>query len=167
VSPSEESIEGPLDGAELAAVAEAAGARLRGNADEDEEATRVAAGRLLHAATAAMGAGYSLSQIATAEARGQDDVRRELRGEALRRVERSGRHARDAEADHHRAIARAVRLGLSTREIAAAAGVTHGTVRTISNRYAEPQAVDDAATDEPPEIADVSPARGEAPPVDR
>ncbi len=27
-----------------------------------------------------------------------------------------------------------MRLGLSTREIAAAAGVTHGTVRSISNR---------------------------------
>ena len=29
----------------------------------------------------------------------------------------SGHHAREAQAEHHRAIARAVRLGLSTREI--------------------------------------------------
>jgi hypothetical protein len=51
-------------------------------------------------------------------------------------VERSGRQARDAQAEHHRAIGRAMRLGLSTREIALAADVTHGTVRAISNRLA-------------------------------
>jgi predicted transcriptional regulator len=154
VSRSEESVGGPLEAPELAAVAEAAGARLRGDADEDREAKRAAAERLLAAATSAMGAGYSLSEIAGAEARGKDDVRRELRGEALRRVERSGRHARDAEADHHRAIARAVRLGLSTREIAAAAGVTHGTVRTISNRYAASRSAGDLAADQPLESED-------------
>ena len=85
------------------------------------------------AVTAAMGAGYPLGEIAAAEARGQDEVRHELRGEALKRVERSGRHAREAQADHHRAIARAVRLGLSTREIAVAAQVTHSTIRSINN----------------------------------
>jgi DNA-binding NarL/FixJ family response regulator len=72
--------------------------------------------------------------IALAEARGKDDVRDALRGETLRGVERSGRRAREARIEHHQAIARAMRLGLSTREIAAAAGVSHGTVRAISNR---------------------------------
>lgn len=160
MSPSEETIDGPLEAAELVAVAEAAGARLRGNADEDEDGIRAAADRLLSAATAAMGAGYSLTEIAAAEARGQDNVRRELRGDALRRVERSGRHARDAESDHHRAIARAVRLGLSTREIAGAAGVTHGTVRMISNRYAEPKADVNQAVDQPPQLEETSSPSG-------
>ena len=163
MSPSEESSESPVEAAELAAVAEAAGARLRGDADEDQVATRTAAERLLRAATLAMGAGHSLSEIAAAEARGQDKVRRELRGEALRRVERSGRHARDAEADHHRAIARAVRLGLSTREIAAAAGVTHGTVRTISNRYVAPLPAEDVAAYQPPGSQDRLSPTGEQP----
>jgi len=46
----------------------------------------------------------------------------------------TGRSVRSAQSEHHRSIARAVRLGLSTRQIAAAAGVTHGTVRAITNR---------------------------------
>ncbi len=61
-------------------------------------------------------------------------VRNSLRGDTLRSVDRSGRRAREARSEYHQAIARAMRLGLSTREIAAAAGVTHGTVRSISNR---------------------------------
>lgn len=160
MSTSGESVERLLE-AELVAVAEAAGARLRAEADEDEEAARAAAERLLAAATSAMGAGYSLSEIAGAEARGQKDVRRELRGDELKRVERSGRHARDAEADHHSAIARAVRLGLSTREIAVAAGVTHGTIRAISSRFADAGPSDDMTEDRPPESHDQSDLTGE------
>jgi DNA invertase Pin-like site-specific DNA recombinase len=76
-------------------------------------------------------------EIAQAEARGKDLVRRELGGDALKEVERTGLLAREAEAEHHRAIARAMRLGLSMREIALAAGVTHGTIRAIGNRLAE------------------------------
>jgi DNA invertase Pin-like site-specific DNA recombinase len=75
--------------------------------------------------------------IAQAEARGKEKVRRELGGDSLKTVERTGHHAREAEAEHHRAIARAMRLGLSMREIALAAGVTHGTIRAIGNRLAE------------------------------
>jgi DNA-binding NarL/FixJ family response regulator len=89
---------------------------------------------LLAAATSAMNAGYSLSEIAQAEARGKADVRTALRPDTLKRVERTGRNVRDAQTEHHRTIGRAVRLGLSTRQIAAAAGVTHGTVRAIANR---------------------------------
>jgi DNA-binding NarL/FixJ family response regulator len=119
---------------ELAAVAEAAGARLRAETDADRDAAQAAAEALVTAASAAMGAGLSLSAIAQAEAYGKEEVRDDLRDDTLRGVARSGRRARETRVEHHQAIARAVRLGLSTREIAAAADVTHGTVRAISNR---------------------------------
>ncbi len=135
VSASGEMVEGAPP-PELMAVADAAGERLRAEADEEHGAADRAAQALLTAATAAMGAGYSLSEIARAESRGKEEVKRALGGDALKRVERSGRQARDARAEHHRAIARAMRLGMSTREIAAAADVTHGTVRAIVNRLA-------------------------------
>src|SRR5436305_4481328 len=107
--------------AELAAVARAAGDRLRAETDADDDAAKAAAEALVTAATAAMAAGHSLSDIAQAESRGKQDVREILRGDTLRSVERSGRRARETRMEHHQAIARAMRLGLSTREIAAAA----------------------------------------------
>lgn len=122
---------------ELLAVAEAAGARLRAETEGGRDAGQSASEALMKAATSALGAGYSLREIAGAEASGQEDVRRALAGDALKRVERTGSHTRDAEREHHRAIARAMRLGLSTREIAVAAGVTHGTIRAISNRLTD------------------------------
>jgi predicted transcriptional regulator len=132
---SEQDGERALEG-ELLAVAETAGARLRAETDEDDEAARVAAEGLMRAATVAMEAGYSLTEIARAEARGKDTVRQTLRGDALKLVARSGQRAREAQAEHYRAIARATRLGLPMRDIAQAAGVTHGTIRAISNRLA-------------------------------
>ncbi len=119
---------------ELLSVAEAARARLRAETKEDHEAARAAANVLREAATLAMSAGFPLTEIARAEALGKELLRGELGRDALSRVERSGLQVRETQAKHHRAIARAVRLGLSTREIAAAAGVTHGTVRAISDR---------------------------------
>jgi DNA-binding NarL/FixJ family response regulator len=124
-------LEGPL-----AAVAEAAGARLRAETDEDAGAAQAAADELTRKATAAMAAGYSLTEIARAEARGKDTLRRTLRGDALKLVERTGSRAREAQAEHYHAIARATRLGLPMREIAHAAHVTHGTIRAITNRLA-------------------------------
>jgi DNA-binding NarL/FixJ family response regulator len=124
-------LEGPL-----LVVAEAAGARLRAETDEDRDAARGAAEELTRAATSAMGAGHSLTEIARAEARGKDTLRRTLREDALKLVERTGSRARDAQAEHYRAIARATRLGLPMREIAQSANVTHGTIRAISNRLA-------------------------------
>jgi DNA-binding NarL/FixJ family response regulator len=135
VSSSREGVDEPLRG-ELLAVAEAAGARLRAETEEDLDGARAAAETLLGAATSAMSAGVSLAEIARAEARGKEELRRELGRDALKRVERSARHVQEAEAEHHRVIARAMRLGLSTREIAMAAGVTHGTVRAITSRLA-------------------------------
>jgi DNA-binding NarL/FixJ family response regulator len=119
---------------ELAAVAQAAGDRLRAETDADARGAKAAGEALLTAATAAMAAGYSLSDITQAEAQGKEGVRDALRPDTLRDVKRSGRRAREAKQEHHQAIARAMRLGLSTREIATAARVAHGTVRAIINR---------------------------------
>ena len=120
----------------LAAVAEAAGARLRAEAEEDAAATDTASESFMAATMSAMGAGFSLREITAAETRGQNDVRTALRRDTLRKVERAAGHARNAEAEYHAAVGRAVRLGLSTREVASAAGVTHGTIRAISQRVA-------------------------------
>jgi DNA-binding NarL/FixJ family response regulator len=119
---------------ELVAVAQAAGDRLRAETDGDARAAKAAGDALLAAATAAMAAGQSLSDITQAEAHGKDGVRNALRPDTLRDVKRSGRRAREARQEHHQAIARAMRLGLSTREIATAARVAHGTVRAIMTR---------------------------------
>lgn len=133
---------------ELEIVAQAAGDRLRAQTDENFPAIDQASQALVSAATAAMGAGYSLSEIARAEMDGKDEVRSALSGDALRRVERTGRQAREAQLEHHRAIGRAMRLGLSTREIAAAADITHGTVRAITNRLAAAGSQGDVASEE-------------------
>jgi hypothetical protein len=144
----EEGFDRPLEG-ELLAVAQAAVGRMRADAAEDADAVSAAAEQLLAAATSAISANYPLAEIARAEACGKDKVRRELAGDALKRVERSGRQAREAEAEHHRAIARAMRLGLSMREIALAAGVTHGTIRAISHRLDNAGAGTNAGGDQP------------------
>jgi DNA-binding NarL/FixJ family response regulator len=150
VSRSNESVDRPV-GAELEAVEEAAGARLRAETEADANAAGVAAEALLAAATSAMAAGYPLGDIAQAETRGKARLRDELRDDALKLVERSGRSMRDAMVDHHQAIARAVRLGLSMREIALAAGVTHGTIRAISNRLVGKEPAGDVAEHELPD----------------
>ena len=56
--------------AELAPVAQAAGARLRAETDADGDAAKAAAEELVTAASAAMAAGRSLTEITQAEARG-------------------------------------------------------------------------------------------------
>ena len=124
-----------LEGA-LFAVTEAGGARLRAETDQDGNAAQSAADELMRAASAAMAAGCSLAEIARAEACGKETVRRTLRADALKLVERTGNRAREMQAEHYRAIARATRLGLPMREIAQAAEVTHGTIRAINNRLA-------------------------------
>jgi DNA-binding NarL/FixJ family response regulator len=119
---------------ELASVAEAAAHRLRAETDGDDDATIAGAQSLLEAATSALNAGYSLAEITQAEARGKSDLRDSLREGILQNVEHTGQRVNEAQSEHREAIARAVRLGLSARQIAAAAGVTHGTVRAIMNR---------------------------------
>ncbi len=134
--------EGPT-ASELLAVARAAGVRLQADGEGDETSAETATGQLREAAAAAMAAGYSLTEIVNAERRGQEDVRARLRGDFLRRVERTGRQARRSELEHHSAIIRSLRLGLSTREVAAAAGVTHGTIRAIANRHGDDPSVEE------------------------
>jgi hypothetical protein len=129
-------------------VADAAGTRLRAEVAVDRDLDAAASQELLAAVTAAFSAKHSLAEIARAEARGKERVRRELGGDALKRVERTGRQAREAEAEHHRAIGRAMRLGLSMREIALAAGVTHGTIRAIGNRVAEDDTSESTSDDQ-------------------
>ncbi len=136
----------PSPDGDLLAVAEAAGARLRAETDQDGEATSAAANALMQAASSAMVAGRSLTEIAQAEARGKETVRHALRADALKLVERTGNRVREMQAEHYRAIAGATRLGLPMREIAQAAGVTHGTIRAINNRLA----VQAAESDIPP-----------------
>jgi DNA-binding NarL/FixJ family response regulator len=135
VATSEQLDDRPLEG-ELVTVAEAAGARLRAETDQDADAARLAAEALVSAASTAMAAGHSLTAIASAEAHGKETVRQALRGDALRLVESTGEQARAMRAEHYQAIARASRLGLAMREIAHAAGVAHGTIRAINNRLA-------------------------------
>ena len=134
---------------ELAAVAQAAGDRLRAETDADARAAKAAGDVLLTAATAAMAAGHSLSDITQAEADGKEGVRDDLRPDTLRDVKRTGRRAREARKEHHQTIARAMRLGLSTREIATAASVAHGTVRAIINRLSGAEPKEAAHIDEP------------------
>ena len=69
----------------------------------------------------------------------------------LRQVTRAAKRKREADREYEQAISRAGGLGLSHREIAAAAQVSHGTVRAIltratpganNERADEPQPVD-------------------------
>ncbi len=86
------------------------------------------------AASRAIAAGLSLAEIADAEQIGQGRAREELGPELLRRVEHAARRKRDAEHEYEQAIVRAGRLGVTYRDVAAAAQVAHGTVRAIIAR---------------------------------
>src|SRR5437763_991124 len=74
-------------------------------------------------------AAAALSAIAEAERIGEERARNELRTDILRKVERAAKRKREVDVDYDHAIERAARLGLSHREIATAAHVTHGTIR--------------------------------------
>ncbi len=146
---------------ELASVADAAGRRLRAEVDGDKQAAEAGAQSLLRAATSAMNAGYSLTQITQAETQGKLDVRASLRPDTLKQVKRTGRIVRDAEAEHHRTIVRAVRLGLSTRQIAAAAGVTP---RNSARDHESPDWSESDRVAEPPGVASGRPRPSERSP---
>jgi hypothetical protein len=118
---------------ELREVVDAADALVRAHANDDEAVEPVQK-RSLQAARVALEAGYSLSDMATAEEQGRRRAREQLRGDLLRRVARSAKRVQEATEEHHSDIRRASQIGLSTREIAIAADVAHGTVRAIINR---------------------------------
>ena len=96
---------------------------------------RIAAGeaqrRVAEAAGAAIAARAALSAIAEAERAGKLRARGDLGADVLRQVARAAKRKRDADDEYEQAIRRAGRLGLSHREIASAADVSHGTVRAI------------------------------------
>jgi DNA-directed RNA polymerase specialized sigma24 family protein len=119
---------------ELEAIAAAAHDRLHAQAGQDPSAIDQAARRVADAASAAITAGARLSAIADAEHDGELHARQDLSGEALRQVTRAAKRKHDADTEYEHAITRAGRLGLSHREIAAAAQVSHGTVRAILAR---------------------------------
>lgn len=75
-----------------------------------------------------------MSAIAGAERDGEQRARQQLSADVLRQVTRAAKRKRDADREYEQAITRAGRLGLSHREIAAAALVSHGTVRAILTR---------------------------------
>jgi DNA-binding NarL/FixJ family response regulator len=52
-------------------------------------------------------------------------------------VERTVRRGREAQTEYERTVARAARLGLAQREIAAAAQIAHGTIRAILARVSD------------------------------
>ena len=70
-------------------------------------------------------------RVAEAEREGEQRARLELSGDVLRQVTRAAKRKCEADSEYEHAISRASRLGLSHREIAAAAQVSHGTVRAI------------------------------------
>jgi DNA-binding NarL/FixJ family response regulator len=57
-----------------------------------------------------------------------------LSADVLRQLLRAAKRKRDADDEYEQAVSRAGRVGLSQREIAHAAEVSHGTVRAILTR---------------------------------
>ncbi|MGO9976072.1 MAG: hypothetical protein ACLP01_25370 [Solirubrobacteraceae bacterium] len=147
--PAQQTIE-PVLSPELEALAHAADQRLRADLDDSDHEIGVREHAVRHAASAAIAAGVPLSAIAQAEQIGQARARHELGSELLRRVERAARRSREATAEYERSVARAVRLGLGYREIAAAAQIAHGTIRAILARVSDTitQPAANASTDE-------------------
>ena len=140
---------------ELQAIADAAHDRLHAQTGQDLSAIDQTARRV---AEAAIATGARLSAIADAEREGELRARQELSADVLRHVTRAAKRKREADTEYEQAITRAGRLGLSHREIPAAAQVSHGSVRAMvaratsgaNNRRAdEPQPLDG----EPGEIA--------------
>ena len=133
---------------ELNAIAAAAADRLRAQCGDDPPPVDQHGQRVADAASAAIHAGAALGAIAEAERVGEERARQELRTELLRRVERAAKRKREADSDYEHAIYRAARLGLSHRDIAAAAQVTHGSVRALLARADTKTLIDEPAADE-------------------
>ena len=132
--------------------ASAAHDRLHAQAGQDLSAQEAAQRHVAEAASSAITASAALAAIADAEREGELRARRELSGDVLRQLARAAKRKREADREYEQAIARAGRLGLSHREIAAAAEISHGTVRAILTRATaslngnEPQAAEEEST---------------------
>jgi DNA-directed RNA polymerase specialized sigma24 family protein len=136
--PARQTIQQPL-APDLEPIATAAADRLHAHADGNPDESDQLQRRVGEAASAAIAAGVSLTAIADAERAGQQRARDELGADVLRRVTRAAHRKRQGEDDYQQEIKRAARLGLSHREIATAAAVAHGTVKTIVARTDAPQ----------------------------
>ena len=131
---------------ELEEIATAAAERLQAVSAGDIEREVELQRRVGEAASRAIAAGLSLAAIADAEQIGQGRARVELGPELLRRVERAARRKREAEHEYEQAIFRAGGLGLAHRDVAAAAQVAHGTVRSMIVRTRAVSGHQDAST---------------------
>ncbi len=118
----------------LEAIAQAAHDRLHAEAGENPATTSEAQRRVADTASAAIAAGAELSAIANAEQTGHERAKRTLSGDVLKRIDRAAKRKHEADAEYKGAVQHAGRLGLSHREIATAAHITHGTVRAILTR---------------------------------
>jgi DNA-binding NarL/FixJ family response regulator len=121
---------------ELEAIASAAHDRLQAQTGEDLSAVQGAQRRVAESASAAIAAGASLGAIADAERAGHERAKQMLGKDVLRATARAAKHKHDADTAYEQAVRRAGRLGLSHREIAAEASVSHGTIRAILTRPA-------------------------------
>ena len=119
---------------ELEAIATAAHDRLHAQAGQDLPAEQDAQRRVAGAASAAITAGAALGAIADAERTGELRARQTLGSDMLKHVARTAKRRREADSEYEQAIGRAGRIGLSHRDIAAAAEVSHGTIRAIVAR---------------------------------
>ncbi|MGO9900991.1 MAG: hypothetical protein ACLP0J_15160 [Solirubrobacteraceae bacterium] len=119
---------------ELEAIATAAAERLRAQTEGDRQREDDLRRSVGEAASGAIGAGLPLGAIAEAERAGEARARGELSADLLRRVELAARRKHEADDEYEQAVVHAARLGLAQRDVAAAAGVAHGTVRAILAR---------------------------------
>jgi DNA-binding NarL/FixJ family response regulator len=152
--PARQTAETPL-APELEAIATAAADRVRAQADASADDGKLQR-RVAEAASAAIAAGSALGAIAAAEQVGQARARGELGPDALKRIGRASRRRREADGEYEQEILRGDRLGLTHREIAAAAEVAHGTVRAILART-------DASVSQPPSAPETVSANGGEP----
>ena len=146
----------PLPGV-LEAVATAAHERVSAEVRDDDAARQEAEGAFLQAATAAIAARTPMSELAHAERVGHQRARAEHGKELARAVARTARVARESQAAYEQAIRRAGRLGLPHREIAAAAEVSHTTIRGLLAR-AENEHVEAAPAESSQPLADLDQA---------
>ncbi len=123
------------DAAELQQVADSAAGVLRAEIDEHPQLDEQRAAEQA-AIINAVRAGHPLTAISQAGTQGQHATRDELRGELLKRIAQTARRVQEATAQHHDAIRRADRAGLSAREIATHAQTAHATIRAIPTRTA-------------------------------
>lgn len=139
------------DPALLDEVKQAAEAALEAQASGED--TAEAARRKLAAARSALDGGHLITAIAAADGEGERAARDRVGVQVLRSIERLAKKMREATAEYERAVTLGTRIGLPARDIAARAGVSHGTVAAVARRHEQADAAPpETATPEPSEI---------------